>query len=264
VPTIPSISPSHPDSPAIHVPETVVVPLDGSATAQAALPLGRLLAARFDAMIQTVTVGPPAGEIEVDLRLPGGDPVDTLLRHLTAVNRPLVCMASHGHGGLRRRLIGSVTEGLIRRCAAPVVVCGPHATTPTPPRTILVGVSWSPRANLLLDTIAAWAPLLDAACELAHVRTPTAVELYTARTTGRTPADQPDLARLRRDLNLRGVRTRIHALIGTDATEALLHLAERLEPPVLIAIDTHHLNEPADHDVAYQLIRHSPWPILTI
>ncbi|MFQ6028129.1 MAG: universal stress protein [Dehalococcoidia bacterium] len=34
----------------------------------------------------------------------------------------LVVMSSHGHGGVKRLLLGSVTDGVIRSCEAPVLV----------------------------------------------------------------------------------------------------------------------------------------------
>jgi nucleotide-binding universal stress UspA family protein len=249
------------DHPPRHRPQTVVVPLDGSRDAVGVLPYGEELAARFGARLQTVTVGDSrrvAAEIHLE-----GDPAAALLGHLAEIERAVVCMASHGHGGLRRRLIGSVAEAVIRRSPVPVVVHGPQTSGMSLPRTILAGVACSPHLQRLLDTLAAWAPLLDARLELAHVRYPTAAELYLARATGQRAADQPDLDRLAADLASRSVRTGSHLLVGDDPTIALLELARHLPSPVLLAVDSHHLGESGRHDIAYQLIRRSPWPVLT-
>jgi nucleotide-binding universal stress UspA family protein len=242
-------------------PRTVVVPLDGSRYAAGVLPYGERLARRFGARVQTVTVGDRA-DVAVEVRL-AGDPAAALLAHLAHTEHAIVCMASHGHGGLRRRLVGSVAEAVIRRAPVPVVVHGPEAArSEAPPRTLLAGVAWNQHLEPLLATLSVWAPLLGARIELAHVRYPTAAELYVARTTGQSAADQPDLDMLSADLTGRGVPTAAHLLAGDDPTTALLAFARHVPTPVLLAVDSHRAGEPAGHDIAYELIRRSPWPVL--
>lgn len=245
------------------VPSTVVVPTDGSALSELALPLAHRLAATFRASVCTVMVGNPGpvGRPDVALR---GEPVEALLDHLADRERALVCMSSHGHGGIRRRLIGSVAEQLVRRAPVPVLVAGPRIarTGLGVPRTLLAGLSLGPRQDRLLRLLAAWAPVLGATIELAHVRLPTAAELYTARTTGRLPADRPELDVLAAELGERGIKATPHVLAGANPVTALERLAARLPPPVLLAVDSHHADEPVDHDIAYQLIRSARWPVL--
>ena len=130
------------------------------------------------------------------------------------------------------------------------------------PRTLLAGVADSPRRSKLLQLLAAWAPLLDARVELAHVRWPSAAELYVTRTTGRLASDRPDLEQLARQLRAEGVPATSQVLPGSDPVAGLLALADRVPPPVLVAVDSHHTGERVHHDVAYQLIRGSRWPVL--
>jgi nucleotide-binding universal stress UspA family protein len=242
-------------------PQTVVVPLDGSPYAARALPYGEQLARAFGARVQTVTVGDDH-DVVAEVRL-AGDPAAALLGHLARSERAIVSMASHGYGGLRRRLIGSVAETVLRGAAVPVIVHGPATVELTAlPRTILAGVAWSPRLERLLGTLGTWALLLGARLELAHVRYPTAAELYVARTTGQRASDQPHLEGLAAELAGQGVHTDTHLLAGDDPTDALLSLADQLTPPVLLAVDSHPADEPARHDIAYRLIRRSPWPVL--
>lgn len=49
---------------------------------------------------------------------------------------------------------------------------------------------------------------------------------------------------------------------GHKVAAGLLSLADQVTPPALVAIDSHHAGEHVRHDVAYQLIRESRWPIL--
>ena len=255
----PSQGPSHRGDEA--VPRTVVVPLDGSARSEASLPLGYLLAERFRATVQTVTVGPTSATADLVLE---GDPAAALLDHLAGLDRTLVCMSSHGYGGVRRRLVGSVAEVMIRRSPVPVIVSGPRVGPPdrVVARSILAGLAWSPNLDRLADTLTAWAPLLDARVELSHVRRPSATELYATRVTGRASADRPPINTLAAAMTEQGLRATVHPMTSTDPAAALLSLAEELPPPVLIAVDTHRDDESVHHDIAYQLIRHSPWPVL--
>jgi nucleotide-binding universal stress UspA family protein len=245
------------------VPVTILVPIDGSALSERSVPLAQQLAVRFDAEVRTVTVGIDRHEVAADLVL-DGEPAEALLDHLADSDRTLVCMSSHGHGGIRRRLVGSVAEELIRRAPTPVIVTGPqagHAEVGVP-RTLLAGVADSPRRSKLLRLLAAWAPLLGAQVELAHVRLPSAAELYVTRTTGQLAPDRPDLEQLARQLRADGVPATPHTLPGSDPVAGLLALADRVAPPALLAVDSHHAGERVHHDVAYQLIRGSRWPVL--
>jgi nucleotide-binding universal stress UspA family protein len=245
------------------VPVTIVVPVDGSALSERSVPLAQLLATRFGAEVRTVTVGGEGHAVDADLVL-DGDPTVALLEHLADGDRTLVCLSSHGYGGVRRRLIGSVAEQLIRRAPSPVIVTGPQVGRAEVgvPRTLLAGIAVSPRPSKLLQLLAAWAPLLDAKVELAHVRWPSAAELYVTRTTGRLASDRPDLDQLARQLRADGVPATPHVLTGGDPVAGLLTLADRVAPPVLLAVDSHHIGERVHHDVAYQLIRGSRWPVL--
>jgi nucleotide-binding universal stress UspA family protein len=245
------------------VPTTLVVPLDGSALSEMSLPLAHLLAAQFRATIRTVTVGDKRHGVAADLVL-DGDPAEALLGHLAASDRTLVCMSSHGHGGLRRRLIGSVAEQLIRRAPTPVIVTGSQVARADigVPRTLLAGIAFSPRQSKLVQLLAEWAPLLGAGLELAHVRLPSAAELYVTHTTGRLPPDRPDLDQLAAELRDDGVKATPHLLPGSNPVSALRTLADRLPAPVLLAVDSHQTGERVHHDVAHELIRESRWPVL--
>lgn len=248
--------------PAGWLPRTVLVPLDGSRVSREVLPFAHAMGERLGAEVVTVAVDVPELVGEVDVTL-SGDTTDTLLDRVAGTRDALVCMASHGRGGLGRRIVGSVAEGLIRTCPAPVIVVGPHAGSHrSSPRSILAGLAWPPGPDRLVALLAAWAPRLRARVELAHVRVPSAVELYTERVTGQGPPDRPELGHLVASLTEQGVDADAVRLVGYDVGNALGGRADKLTGPVLIAVDSHRGGHDAHHDVTYQLVRHSRWPVL--
>ena len=156
----------HPDSAASSVQlSEILLPLDGSPLAEAALEPAAALAQLWDAEISLVqivqpvamTTDPPlAFPTEIDDQLTairreaaqdylrdvaerlreqgvrasgvaflGGGVADTLL-HLARPERVgLLAMATHGRGGIRRLVLGSVADKLVRAAEVPVLVCRP-------------------------------------------------------------------------------------------------------------------------------------------
>lgn len=51
-----------------------------------------------------------------------GNAAQNIIDHVKDHNINLVVMSTHGHGGVRRLLMGSVTDRVIRSCEAPVLV----------------------------------------------------------------------------------------------------------------------------------------------
>lgn len=151
----------------------VLVPLDGSALAEAALPaLLRLFPAdKLDILLFEVLPSPTAnavypswgpvgewGEVlpnpeearaqaqaylsQVALRLSGahvsttvteGAPGHAILETIRTAKPDLVAMATHGRGGLARAVMGSVTDLVLRAAAVPVLVVHPLSGAPETP-----------------------------------------------------------------------------------------------------------------------------------
>ncbi len=51
-----------------------------------------------------------------------GDPAQNIIDYVKEHSINLVVMTTHGHGGIRRLLVGSVTDRVIRSCEVPVLV----------------------------------------------------------------------------------------------------------------------------------------------
>jgi nucleotide-binding universal stress UspA family protein len=153
--------------------KNVMVPLDGSAFAEQALPLAMLLTRHTDAVLRLVMVHDtrPLGERvpsvqgeQADLQLrawrkeylgrvaddvaarTGRRPEITLLagpavapalvRNAARRGANLIVMSTHGRGGLNRLWLGSVADSLVRRARVPTLLVRPGGDAPVaaPPR----------------------------------------------------------------------------------------------------------------------------------
>jgi nucleotide-binding universal stress UspA family protein len=139
----------------------LLVPLDGSELAAAALPVAAEMAAGLGAEVTLLRVVPPIeGRQHGDWDLPsvvdleerrayedlarqaaatfpsretravvlvGTHPADEILSWIRMHPVDFIVMATHGHSGLRHLVAGSVTEAVIRSGVAPVIVVRPTA-----------------------------------------------------------------------------------------------------------------------------------------
>jgi nucleotide-binding universal stress UspA family protein len=147
----------------------IVVTLDGSQHAEAALPVAARLAAGLRADVTLLRVVPPpplstsnspGGEplLLVDLEerradaalaeneaelsgllvdrvvLVSRQPAEAIIAYLVDNPPDLIVMATHGYSGLRHLLAGSVTEAVMRSGVAPVVAVRPAAIGAALPR----------------------------------------------------------------------------------------------------------------------------------
>ena len=157
----------------------ILVPLDGSAFAEAALPLATALSRKTKADLHVTTVVEPipafayeewesaakdwseeylasvAGRIseaaggKVTTALHTGHVVETLIEEAEATNADVVVMATHGRGTLSRAWLGSVADGFMRQAELPVIFVRPEEGDAPPPEprpdfeTILVPLDGS-------------------------------------------------------------------------------------------------------------------------
>jgi nucleotide-binding universal stress UspA family protein len=139
---------------------TILVPLDGSAFGEHALPLALSIARRAVASVQLVHVHtpeayridlppltPPHGlsrdsairyltelaeclssqwEVPISVAVLEGLAVDELYAHAIAAGADLVVMTTHGYGPLSRMWMGSVADTLVRQLPMPLVLARPH------------------------------------------------------------------------------------------------------------------------------------------
>jgi len=60
--------------------------------------------------------------LRVTLHEPVGDVVEEILRTADAIKADLIVMGRHGHGAVYNLLVGSVTEGVLKRADRPVLL----------------------------------------------------------------------------------------------------------------------------------------------
>lgn len=186
--------------------EKIVVPLDGSVTAEAVLPHVRRLLRLEDAEVVFVRAENPApvenyvpvaeaalaaareygagirerfekdgAKAKAVARL--GAPASVILEVIREEKASLVAMATHGRTGLRRLLFGSVAEQLLRKSPVPVLAVRPFwsyelARPDRGIRNILVPLDGSGTSRAILPRVAAFARLFGARAILLHALDP--------------------------------------------------------------------------------------------
>lgn len=231
----------------------LLVPLDGSRLAEAALPMAQALARDYGAEVLLLravsTEGPPEVQTEgkqeadayltgvgADLRAQGlpavrwsvwfGEPEQTIINAAVRDETSLIVMSTHGRRGLDRVLFGSVAESLVRKAPAPVLlVRGQLPTRPDGAGRILVALDGSELSASVLPVVGRMAGPLDLTIELLH-----AVEPFQPTAL---PAIRPHLEQILRQRR-------------ADAERYLAETAQALEERGLRVHHTVHLGSPVE------------------
>lgn len=106
--------------------------------------------------------------VSLNTQLLDGAPTDEIVRAARAHKCRLIIMASHGHSGAVRWLLGSVAEQVLRRTPCPVLLLRPPAPAVCQFRHVLVAVDGSPASFQVANRLA---PFLSpgARVSLVHV-----------------------------------------------------------------------------------------------
>jgi nucleotide-binding universal stress UspA family protein len=177
----------------------VLVPLDGSEFAAAAVPTAAGLAERFSAPLHALSVADSPGDVEklrsqaaaalgtteADERISvvvGDDAPSAIERHAGALDACLVCLSTHGHGRFAGAVIGSVARALLEAARQPLVAVGPLADrprdmVPTPPAPLSIPrlaacVDGSPASETVIPVAVEWAGVLGMSVTVLTVAEP--------------------------------------------------------------------------------------------
>jgi nucleotide-binding universal stress UspA family protein len=133
----------------------ILVPLDGSEVADSVLPYVGNLAKRLDASVTLFTVVAPGRRaaresetavrteaeaqarrqaqhltdagVTADVLVVTGQPVEQIISRGQNGGFDLIAIGTRGHSGIRRGLLGSVTDGVVRSSTVPVLALSPKA-----------------------------------------------------------------------------------------------------------------------------------------
>lgn len=176
------------------IPKTLVVPLDGSPFSERAVPIACALVARLGGNVLLMTApyhgpleprsylaeiaaqceGVPVETIASDVDLPA----DALLAIVEQSDDRIICMTSHGRGGLRWSVLGSTAEEVLRRSDRPVVLVGRHCRDDflTQGKHVLAAVDGSQSTAVIAPLAAEWSEGLGVDLVAAYVVHPLDVE----------------------------------------------------------------------------------------
>ena len=175
---------------------TFVVPLDGSPYSERALPVATALAQRAGGSLLLVSAedhGPlrPAEYLAQIAASPRAVPVETvciaetdtypaeaIVKVVHESDNRVVCMTSHGRGGLRWGILGSVAEEVMRRAERPTFLIGRHCQEDflTNARYLLACSDGSESSAALAPTVIDWAERLGLDLHVATVVHPLDIE----------------------------------------------------------------------------------------
>ncbi|MFC6976916.1 universal stress protein [Halomicroarcula sp. GCM10025709] len=174
---------------------TILVPTDGSAGARRAFAHAVALAERYRADVHTLAVDSADGGVDTTARLAStveaadttadvtqadrtGVAHEEILDYAEAVGADLLVLGTHGRTGVRRYLLGSVTEKVVRLSDVPVLTvrAGDDARVRFPYQNVLVPTDGSEQAAAAVDP----ATDIAATCE-AHLH---AVSVVDTRAMG--------------------------------------------------------------------------------
>jgi nucleotide-binding universal stress UspA family protein len=256
---------------------SLLVPLDGSELAAAALPLARLLATANHAEVTLVMVAPSGAQpgstremhdylaelisvgreagITMHASVRVGNPAEAILERAREIQPDLIVMATHGRSGIGRTLLGSVTDHVLRACATPLLVLRPGERQVEALRKILVPVDGTPGGALALTVAAPLSRQSNAPLVL--------VRAFARDADGQ--AAEGYIAELVR--RLRGISLEAEGgVVGTAAGEAIVTAADQLDVD-LIVMSTHSRWGAARTllgSVADEVVRNSRRPVLLV
>ncbi|MFB6271757.1 MAG: universal stress protein [Salinibacter sp.] len=286
----------------IHL-DRILFPTDGSECAERARRHALHLAAHFDASLHVIQVETRDVELEDVVQITEADLLADLhggaeeappalaepriQEHTVAYSSvaggirtyavehdvDLVVIGTHGRRGVRRLLLGSVAEEVVRQAECPVVTVGRGAVSPEAMNggTMLVPVDFSETRSRLLAHAREIAPIYGMDIRILHVVERAGVP-ETYGEYGRTPGPEKPAERVREVLNeevepLRkaGIDVEIEARSGHPAEEVLT-AAEDIGA-TFISIATHGrtgMKRMLMGSVAEKVIRQAPCPVCTV
>ena len=216
-----------------------------------------------------------AGVGEVSTRVLRGPVVDALAAEADREDVDMVFMTTHGRSGLRRVLLGSVADELVRSTTLPTVLVHPACDIPftaddRPLRHLLVPLDGSTVAEDVLPAVTELARALEARVTLTNVVSiesvfgPRPVKLLRHRSERRWA--RAYLAAVAKRLRAAGVAAEVHTTLGRAAAPTIGDVVDELDVD-LIALATRGftgVRRAVQGSVADQLLHNAQRPMLVV
>jgi nucleotide-binding universal stress UspA family protein len=162
--------------------------------------------------------------VAIETRLGDGEPSAEIQTAAEALQADLIVMGTHGYGGFKRLLLGSVAEKMLRRAPCPVLTVGADTSLAASGllfRRILCAVDLTDASDHTLDLALSLAEENLARLTLLHV-----VETLPGESAAGLYLSVPQLGPLRQDLGAQA-HERLHRL--SNAARSLCEMQERVE-----------------------------------
>jgi nucleotide-binding universal stress UspA family protein len=200
--------------------------------------------------------------VNARIKIRTGKPADEIVK--LGNRTDLVVMATHGRGGLKRVLMGSVTEAVVRRLDVPILVTRPGTPIHRWNR-LVVALDGSPRGEQILQDVVPLARRLRASVDLVQSVLPPIMMSGLGDTPGVQIAENPRpyLEGVKSRLSSEGVAAAVVVLEGRAGAELLRYLQE--QGASLLCMTTHGrtgLARALLGSIADEVIRHAPCPVL--
>jgi nucleotide-binding universal stress UspA family protein len=280
----------------------ILVPLDGSAESNAALPLARTLARALGASVTLLRVNPPpeigdratsaeaveslrkiaaelaSSDIQVNSIVRYGNPAGEILAEIRAMPVSLIVMRTHGRAGVERAVLGSTTERVLKHSGVPLVLLRAGGKRIMHISRLLVPVDGSPGGAVALSAAVPLARRTEATIKLLQLTVPASLQMPAAYEFGGMSYFDPTwdeealasattyveavAARLRST----GVQAEGSARLAADVAQSIATTADS-EDADLIVMSTQALTGPARAllgSVADAVVRCAPCPVLLV
>jgi len=203
-------------------------------------------------------------DVTSESKVEWGDPAVEILRAGTPAAFDVIAMATHARAGLRRDLVGSVAESVLRHSEIPVLAFRPGAKVGDWKR-VVVGLDGSPAAEAVLGDAAELARATGATLHLLAVKSPKPRLTIHPGDAFPVPEEdpQPYVDAAANALASKGVLTLATVRVG-DAADEILALARETDAG-LICLTTHGRTGLAREllgSVAESVLRDAPCPVL--
>ncbi len=292
----------------------ILVPLDGSATAEAVLPYAEAFAAGFKTSVELMSVidiGAMTTHLAADkvhnldaiiateeknsasylekvakifsrfpteCRIVRGKPAETILETTRKDRDTLIAMATHGRSGVKRWLLGSVAEKVLRGTTNPLFLVRAGAAKTSPQRiinSIVVPLDGSSLAERILPTVSNWAQALDVEVTLIRAFEFPASAYYSSedylpdydKFREEARGEAADYLKEKEDFLVReGVRTVSTVTIEGPAADEIMSYAQTA-PRAVIAMSTHGRSGVRRWilgSVTEKVVRHGDDPVLVV